>query len=113
MAGMATGAVVIAVPAPAWLAVAGLMLVGGFAAPVFPLLTLTTADRVGADHAGPAVGVQIGAASLGGVACPAAIGLLLDRFGSGVLAPSLVVLAAALVAAYLMTLRAAAAGRGR
>jgi fucose permease len=108
MAGMATGAVVIAIPAAGWVAVVGLMLIGGFAAPVFPLLTLTTADRVGAEHAGPAVGVQIGAAALGGVACPAAIGLLLDRYGSGVLAPSLVVLAAALVVAYLATLRVAA-----
>jgi fucose permease len=112
MAGMAAGAVVIALPGPAWLAVIGLMMIGGFAAPVFPLLTLTTAERVGAAHAGPAVGVQIGAAGLGGVVCPAAIGLLLDRYGTDVLAPSLVVLAGALVMAYLATMRVAASRTG-
>jgi fucose permease len=111
MAGMAAGAVVLTLPGPPWLAVAGLMLIGGSAAPVFPLLTLSTAERVGAAHAGPAVGVQIGSAGLGAVACPAGIGLLLDRSGTGVLAPSLVALAGTLVVLYLATLRVSRAQR--
>ena len=68
--GMAAGAALIAVPGPAWLAVAGLVVVGFAAAPVFPLLTLTTAERVGAAHADRAIGLQIGAAGLGARAGP-------------------------------------------
>jgi MFS family permease len=68
--GMAVGAVVIALPGPAYVTVIGVMMIGAFAAPVFPLLTLTTAERVGAEHAAPAVGLQIGAASVGAVVFP-------------------------------------------
>ncbi|WP_309244343.1 MFS transporter [Micromonospora parastrephiae] len=46
LAGMAVGAALVAVPATAAVAVLGLVVVGFAAAPVFPLLTLTTADRV-------------------------------------------------------------------
>lgn len=106
--GMAAGAVVIALPGPAFVTVIGVMMIGAFAAPVFPLLTLTTAERVGAGHAGPAVGMQIGAASVGAVVFPGAIGLLVGRYGTDVLAPSFLVLAVLMAVAYLVTLRAAA-----
>jgi fucose permease len=105
--GMAAGAVVMAVPGPAWITIVGVMMIGGFAAPVFPLLTLTTAERVGADHAGPAVGMQVGAASVGAVIFPGVIGLLVGRSGTDVLAPSFVVLAVAVAVTYAATLRLA------
>ena len=101
LGGMIFGAVLVALPAPAWVAVVGLMLVGLAAAPVFPLLTLTTAERVGQQHADRAIGVQIGAAGLGGAALPAAIGVLLSRVDVEVLGPSLVTLSVALLALYL------------
>jgi fucose permease len=107
LAGMLAGALVAVLPAPAPVTVFGVMLIGLFAAPVFPLLTLTTADRVGADHAGPAVGMQIGAASLGAVICPAVIGLLVGRHGTGVIAPSFVALAAVIPLAYAATVKLA------
>jgi fucose permease len=110
LCGMAAGAVVSALPAPAWVTVVGVMAVGLFAAPVFPLLTLTTADRVGADHAGPAVGMQIGAASLGAVVFPALIGLLVGRFGTDVIAPSFVVMTVLIPLAYVATVRLAPRG---
>ncbi len=106
--GMAAGAVVIALPGPAVLTVVGVMMIGAFAAPVFPLLTLTTAERVGAEYAGPAVGMQVGAASLGAVVFPGAIGLLVGRYGTEVLAPSFLALAVLLALLYLVTLRASA-----
>ncbi|WP_446219705.1 MFS transporter [Micromonospora sp. IBHARD004] len=96
--GMAAGAVLIALPAPAWVAVAGLLVVGFAAAPVFPLLTLTTAERVGGAHADRVIGLQIGAAGLGGALVPAGIGVLLGRTSVQALGPALVVLAAALIA---------------
>jgi fucose permease len=106
--GMAAGAVVIALPGPAFVTVIGVMMIGAFAAPVFPLLTLTTEERVGAEYAGPAVGMQIGAASLGAVIFPGAIGLLVGRYGTDVLAPSFLVLAVLMALLYLVTLRVAA-----
>ena len=48
------------IPAPGFVAVAGMLLLGLAAAPVFPLLTLTTAERVGAGDATAAVGLQVG-----------------------------------------------------
>jgi fucose permease len=107
LGGMLAGALVAALPAPAWVTVLGVMMIGLFAAPVFPLLTLTTADRVGADHAGPAVGLQIGSASLGAVICPAVIGLLVGRYGTDVIAPSFVVLTVLIPLAYFATVRLA------
>lgn len=106
--GMAAGAVVIALPGPAVLTVVGVMMIGAFAAPVFPLLTLTTAERVGAGYAGPAVGMQVGAASLGAVIFPGAIGLLVGRYGTDVLAPSFLALAVLMALLYLITLRVSA-----
>jgi fucose permease len=105
--GMAAGAVVIALPGPAFVTVIGVMMIGAFAAPVFPLLTLTTGERVGADHAGPAVGMQVGAASVGAVIFPGAIGLLVGRYGTDVLAPSFLVLAVLMALLYVVTLRVA------
>ncbi|WP_434743603.1 MFS transporter [Micromonospora sp. SH-82] len=96
--GMAVGAGLIALPAPAWVAVAGLVVLGFTAAPVFPLLTLTTAERVGAAHADRTIGIQIGASSLGVSLLPAGIGVLLSRYSVEWLGPALVVLTVALVA---------------
>ncbi|WP_242624080.1 MFS transporter [Micromonospora kangleipakensis] len=96
--GMAAGAALIALPAPAWVTLAGLLVVGFAAAPAFPLLTLTTAERVGGAHADRVIGLQIGAAGLGGALVPAGIGVLLGRTSVQALGPALVVLAAALIA---------------
>jgi fucose permease len=99
--GIAAGATLIALPAPAAVAVVGLVLVGAAAAPVFPLMVLTTADRVGAEHADRTIGLQVGAAGLGGAALPAAIGVVLSRVGVETLGPCLLVLATALLVIYL------------
>ncbi len=98
--GMGLGSVLVAVPAPAWLAVIGLVLIGFAAAPVFPLLTLTTVDRVGAAHTDRTIGIQIAGAGLGGAAIPAGIGVLLGRFGVETLGPALVVLSVLLIGLY-------------
>ena len=81
---------------PPWQAtsVMGAVLLGFAAAPVFPMLTLITSQRVGSGHADRAVGLQMGAAGLGGTAIPAGIGVLIGHYGAGVLGPALAVLAA-------------------
>jgi fucose permease len=100
LVGMAGGALLVAIPAPAWLAVTGLALIGFAAAPVFPLLTLTTADRVGAAHADRAIGMQVAAAGLGAAAIPAGIGVLLGRIDVEALGPALLLLAVSLLVFY-------------
>ncbi|MEV4756520.1 MFS transporter [Micromonospora sp. NPDC049559] len=105
LVGMAFGALLVAVPAPAWLAVAGLAIIGFGAAPVFPLLTLGTADRVGTAHADRTIGLQIGAAGLGGALVPTTIGFVLDRFGVGALGPALLILSLLLIALHAATAR--------
>nr|MDT0656587.1 MFS transporter [Micromonospora sp. DSM 115978] len=104
---MVAGAVLVAVPGPGALAVVGLAVIGFGAAPVFPLLTLTTADRVGAAHADRAIGVQIGAAALGGTLVPALIGVLIGRLSVEALGPSLVVLAVGLLSLHAAARRPA------
>jgi fucose permease len=99
IAAMALGALLVALPASGVVAVAGLVLIGFSAAPVFPLLTLTTADRVGAAYADRAIGMQIGAAGVGGAAIPAAVGLLVG-WRVEALGPALVGLSVLLFALY-------------
>lgn len=105
LSAMAVGAGLIALPAPAAVTVAGLMLVGFAAAPVFPLMTLTTADRVGAQHADRTIGLQIGAAGLGGAVIPAGIGKILEEYGAEWLGLTLLAASLLLIALYLMSNR--------
>jgi len=98
LAGLVAGAVLTALPGYA--AIAGIVLVGVAAAPVFPLLTLTTRDRVGERLADRAVGVQGAASAAGSAVLPALVGVLIGRSGAGVLAWCLIGLAAATAAAY-------------
>jgi fucose permease len=98
LAGMAGGAVLLLLPGA--VAVAGIVLIGLSAAPMYPLLTLTTKDRVGAELADRAIGVQSAASSLGSASLPALIGLLIGPLGAGVIGPCVLVLALLNVAAY-------------
>ncbi|MFI6780405.1 MFS transporter [Micromonospora sp. NPDC050276] len=110
LAGMALGAALIAVPGPAVLAVLGLVVVGFAAAPVFPLLTLTTAERVGAAHADRAIGLQIGAAGVGAALVPAGLGVLIGNTSVQVLGSALLALALALIVLYEWGARRPTAG---
>ncbi|MBM0276932.1 MFS transporter [Micromonospora tarensis] len=110
LAGMAVGAALIAVPGPAALAVFGLVVVGFAAAPVFPLLTLTTAERVGAAHADRAIGLQIGAAGIGAALVPAGLGVLIGNTSVQVLGSALLALALALILLYEWGARRPTAG---
>ncbi|MDI1462912.1 MFS transporter [Catellatospora sp. KI3] len=103
--GMAAGAVLVAVPGPGWLAAAGLMVIGFAAAAVFPMFTLTTAERVGPAHADRTIGLQMAGAGLGGSIIPSLIGVLMGAAGVEALGPALVVLSVALILVYLAATR--------
>jgi fucose permease len=97
VAGVPLGAVLMALPVPGpgsgALAVAGLMLLGLAAAPVFPLFTLTTGTT-------RMVSLQVAASAVGGAAVPAGLGLLLGAVGPWLLAPSLLALGVAMGGLY-------------
>jgi MFS family permease len=89
-AGMGVGAALLLLPGFA--AIGGIVLLGLCAAPMFPLLTLTTPERVGAAWTDRAIGLQSAASAAGSATLPALIGLLIGPFGSEVIAPCLLVL---------------------
>jgi fucose permease len=68
-------------------------------------MTLTTALRVGAAHADRAIGLQIGAAGLGGAVIPAAIGKIMEVYGVELLGPALLAAALLLLALHALARR--------
>ena len=114
VAGVAVGAAVMSAPGPGFVAVIGLMTVGLAAAPIFPLLTITTAQR-----AGPAtvtqttrtVSLQVAAATAGSAAVPAAMGLVIGALRAGALAPALLLLSLAMCGLYALLQASQRGGR--
>jgi len=91
-------------------AMAGVLLFGLAAAPVYPLLILTTAARTSATGADAVVGYQAGASSVGAAVFPLLIGLAMDR---SVVAFAPAITALTVVAALLHVLMRARVGRRR
>ena len=60
-------------------AMSAVLLFGLAAAPLYPLLTLTTAERTSVAAADTVVGLQAGASSLGAATFPLLVGLAMDR----------------------------------
>jgi len=106
------GALLMALPGPGAVAVAGMMVLGLAAAPVFPLLTLTTADRVGVGGATQTVGLQVAASAVGSAAVPSVIGLVIGAVSAQALGPALLLLAGAMFAVYWLALRPVPTGVG-
>jgi fucose permease len=102
VAGVTLGAALMALPGPGFAAVIGLAILGLAAAPIFPLLTITTAQRSGTDVSGTTrtVGLQVAASTIGSAALPAGLGLAIGAFDAGILAPSLLGLALAMCGCY-------------
>jgi fucose permease len=109
LAGVVAAAVALALapgPRASELALVGIAFACG---PVFPSLIAATPRRLGAAHAGNAVGFQIAAAGLGQALLPWGVGALARRAGLDLLGPALVVLALVAVAVHEQLLRAARA----
>ena len=100
--GLAVGAAVMAVPGPPFVAVLGLMTLGLAAAPIFPLFTLTTADRLGADVRSTTrtVSFQVAASAVGGAVLPAGVGLAINAYGGQALAVPLLGLSLLMIGVY-------------
>ena len=83
---------------------AGLLVLGLFLAPIFPVLILMTAHTLGEDAAPAAVGYQIAAAGVGAALIPGGIGILVGSRGVAITAP--------VIAGALMLLLVLAVGFG-
>lgn len=99
LSGVAVGAAAMSVWPSAPLAVAGLLVLGFAAAPVFPLFTLTTARRA-VERATTNVTLQVAASAIGSAAVPACVGVVMAAAGARSLGPSLLVVSAGMCAAY-------------
>jgi fucose permease len=100
VAGLVAGAILLTVPGPAAVPVTGLVVAGLAAAPIFPLLMLTTAgQRAGAD-ATWAVSLQVAASAGGNAALPAGLGLVIGTLTAGALGPALLLLSLLLAGLY-------------
>jgi fucose permease len=76
----------------------GAIVLMGFAiAPVFPAMMSLTASRVGREHAGNTIGVQMSFAALGVGTLPGLIGVLAERWGLQVMPYALAVFALVLM----------------
>ncbi|MBM7783475.1 fucose permease [Tenggerimyces flavus] len=104
--GTLLGAALLAVPGPAWLGSVGVAVIGFASAPMFPLLTLTTKDRVGAAHADRVIGLQFATSGAAGAVIPGAtIGLLVSGFGPIAIGPFLAALAVVLCLVFWRLMR--------
>jgi fucose permease len=92
VAGLVAGSVLLTVPGPAAVPVAGLAVVGLAAAPIFPLLTLATAERTGGADPTRAVSLQVAASAGGNAALPAGLGLIIGALTASALGPALLLL---------------------
>jgi fucose permease len=99
------GAALMTIPGPGFVAIAGMMTLGLAGAPIFPLITITTPDRVlNSAKAMRAVSLQTAASAVGGSALPAGIGLLIADVSAQALSPALLVLALAMCGVYWFSL---------
>ena len=112
VAGLVAGSALLTVPGPAAVPVAGLAVVGLAAAPIFPLLTLATAQRTGGADPTRAVSLQVAASAAGNAALPAGLGLIIGALTASALGPSLLLLSLLLAGLHRwLGRRTGAAGR--
>jgi fucose permease len=100
VAGLVAGAALLTVPGPAAVPVAGLAVVGLAAAPIFPLLTLATAERTGGADSTRAISLQVAASAGGNAALPAGLGLVIGALTASALGPALLLLSLLLAGLY-------------
>ena len=98
MAGLTSGALLLALDLGTGASLLGLALFGLAAGPIFPSLISTAPRRFGSAHAANAVGLQIAAAAIGQSLLPAALGFGVAAFGLELVPRVLALLAALLLA---------------
>lgn len=83
----------------------GVAITGFAVAPIFPAMVSGTSQRVGAHHAANTIGMQIGAAGLGGSILPGVAGVLARRISLEIIPLYLVSLIVVLLLLYWLAMR--------
>jgi fucose permease len=83
----------------------GVAITGFAVAPIFPAMVSGTSQRVGAHHAANTIGMQIGAAGLGGSLLPGVAGVLARRISLEIIPLYLVSLIVVLLLLYWLAMR--------
>ena len=105
MSGAVLGAVLVwAAPMPVF-GLIGLLLAGFCLAPLFPVITFDTSQRLGAERAARVIGYQGTAVKLGLAAVPALAGIMVEGMGAQVIGPFLVVLSVVAMFLHEVSLR--------
>jgi fucose permease len=106
--GVALGAALMTMPGPGALGVIGMMILGLAAAPIFPLMTLTTAKRLRTTSVARTtqmVSLQVATSAIGAAALPAGMGLAIGVLDARILAPLLLALSLAMWGVYALLSR--------
>ena len=105
MGGAIVGTIVIWKSGTPYLGFVGLALTGFCLAPLFPVLTSTTRERLGEQHTVDAIGYQLTAVKLGLAVIPALGGVLTEHWGAETIGPFLFVTSIAVFLLHEATLR--------
>lgn len=84
--------------------IAGILLLGLVIAPIFPSMVSTTSKRVGREHAGSTIGMQMAMAGLGVGLMPGLMGVIAKRFGLSLI-PWMIALCALILAGITFSFR--------
>ncbi|MBI5566521.1 MAG: MFS transporter [Chloroflexi bacterium] len=105
LAGALLGAVLLWLNLGETISLLGVAIVGFAVAPIFPGMVSGTRDRVGAHHAANTIGIQIGAAGLGGALLPGLAGILARQISLEVIPIYLAALIAMLLTLYSVSIK--------
>jgi fucose permease len=101
------GALLLALGSAEWMALVAIVVIGFSVAPVFPLLVSETPLRLGRAHAQNAIGLQVGAASLGIAVLPSLAGAIAEATSVSIIPWFIVVVAVILILLHELLLRTA------
>ncbi len=82
---VAAGIVVLLIPGPGFLSLAGLIIIGLGCAPIYPCIIHSTPDRFGADRSQAIIGVEMAFAYIGTLSMPPVFGLIANHISAALL----------------------------
>lgn len=105
---LACGILILLIPGPSALAIAGFVVIGFGCAPIYPCIIHSTPNNFGAENSGSIIGIQMAGAYVGSTFIPPLFGVLGRQFGFEIMPLYLLVFAALMIAMTELTFRVTA-----
>lgn len=105
---LACGILILLIPGPSALAIAGFVVIGFGYAPIYPCIIHSTPNNFGAENSGSIIGIQMAGAYVGSTFIPPLFGVLGRQFGFEIMPLYLLVFAALMIAMTELTFRVTA-----